>query len=251
VKVPSEPHPSAFGSPGAGGLVSPASPATSVAHEPLLWILSDDFSTGFSVQSGHFSRERPRAAIEGRQPGKSFYVSWHDFIKAPLDYSELERIRLIRDEENHIDIYGIRRLARVTFGDQYTSEPEAREGYGDRFASSVPDHQVYEHPREYGCIHRDFVSLVEESASWLEIAALTAATYAHQAVVIVAPAGTQLPPSVISHPVCRGKEFVFIRLEEFSRDERDKLRVNYRLQGESGKADFNWEMFEKLMPRLW
>ena len=187
-----------------------------LAHEPVLWILSDDFSSRYTVGSGHFKAEASWQAIAGRQPGRSFYISWHDFIRYPEDLLELERIRLAEDRDAGINVYGLRRLARITFGDQYDSEPEARDAYGERFERSVPNHQIYQHPEKYGCIHPDLVQLVQEGSPWVEVATLTAAKFASQALVVVAQAGFQLPAAVLSNPVCRGKEFAFVRLEEFS-----------------------------------
>jgi hypothetical protein len=218
-----------------------------VEREPTLWLLSDEFEAErYFVQSGHF-HVRDKTPSGGRQVGRSFFISWQDFHKLP---SRLEDVTLYKDEEADLSIFGLRRLARITFGDHFETEAAARSAYGDSFEQRVPNHKEFEHPEPYGCIHPELVSMAEEQASWVEVAALTAARYAAKTVLVVASAGMQFPPSITSSRLCASKKFIFVSLEEFSREERDKLQTHYRLSGKKD-ADTDWEQFERLMRRFW
>jgi len=221
------------------------------SREPVLWVTSDDLRSTFYVGSYHFREGKSRAEITGMKQGQSFYIGSQDFLRWPHTAEEIEDVRLLRNSDTGTTVYGLRRLCRITFGDQYSDESEARAAYGDRFETSVPNHKEFEHPSDFGCIHSDFVQAVEEGASWLEVAALSAAKYASEAVLVVAPAGLQLPQMVTQHRLCQNKRFVFVSLEEFTRDERDKLKTNYYLEGQKSKDTLNWESFEELMQQLW
>ena len=115
----------------------------------------------------------------------------------------------------------------------------------------MPDHGDFEHPHDYGCVHKDFVDLApEDEASWLELAVLTSFKYAKQAVVIVSPVGVVLPQYLLDHPVCRGKTAHFVPLGSFSRNERDKLATHYRFIDESGGRN-SIDYYISIMRRYW
>lgn len=217
-------------------------------REPVLWILSDDFEAhDFSIGSGHFTVSDDARPLTGSKPGLSFYISWQDFIKRP---DSLEEVRLLEDERTNISIFGLRRQARITFGNHFETEEAARAAYGDSFEQRVPNHKDFEHPEDVGCVLPELVQAVNEGATWFEIAALTAARYAAQSVLVVVSAGMQLPPSITSNTLCSDKKFVFFPLESFSKEERDKLRINYQFQGEQD-SESNWPNIMRLMTPFW
>jgi hypothetical protein len=223
--------------------------SVNVEHEPVLWILDTNFETdGWGVQSAHFRAVMDDPVVGGRQDGLSFYISEQEILEIP---EGLDDITMYRDSDEDVSILGPRRLCWLTFGLQYATESQARGSYGADFEQRVPNHQEFDHPRDYGCIHKVFAEQVaEEDLSWLGVAVLTAFKYAKHAVVVVIPNGVTIPPALLEHPLCRGKRALYISLGKFSQSEQDKLRTHYRIIDDSGRT--NPEVYrDALMRRFW
>jgi hypothetical protein len=222
--------------------------------EPVLWILSEDFgSRGFQFGSRHYSKafDRENARVTGPKPGGSFFISADDIQRWPEGYEELMQTRLHQDERASVDIFGIRRLGRVTFGDQFDSEEQARAAYGSNFERRIPNHEEFDHPDERGCVHPDVMPIYEDGGTWLEIAAMTAMKYSNEVVLVVAPTGLRIPNDVMRQASVRNKRFVFVSIEGFSREERDKLRTHYRLATRGDDKERTWSHLSGLMRRFW
>jgi hypothetical protein len=132
---------------------------------------------------------------------------------------------------------------------EFDSEDAAKARFGNEISKRFPDHGEFDHP--CGCVHRDFAAFADYGRGWLQIALLTAAKYAERTVSVVAPQGFEVPSAVLSHDVCRTKNFFIIPLNRFSTAEREMIGTEYQFQYIARGDREARAVFRSVMKRYW
>jgi hypothetical protein len=212
-----------------------------IEQEPILWVLSETFSQGWSVQSGHIGQSTRRKFTASR--GGEFLIGYMEFLEELSDH----RLSLMEDPTQRV-VY-LQRSGLLAFAANCGTEEQAKKVYGDTLAARLPNHSDFDHP--CGCVHRDFVSLARGGAPWIEIALRTALKYAKQAVVVVAPASLIVASRMLDIARGSGKQLIHVPVSSFSREDLKKLTTTYFYQsGDEPDAEAE-RAFSVIMRSYW
>jgi len=214
----------------------------STENEPHIWILNPNPEVrGLFITAGIGHASESKISFQSG----AFWIGKIDVFEEKPIWGLTQPV----DPESHPELRFLTRCGWMNFAYDFDGKDEAVEAYGDKFERRVPNHGNFSHPR--GCVDEEFEELAASDASWVEVALLTGLKYAKDAIVVIAPPNFVVPSSIKSSPLARGKEIVFVSLNEFSRDQQQKLSKNYLYQAPPGSDDDAESMLRIIMRGYW